>query len=106
MLGGPWNVPYLVAPWNVPCLVALEMNPMFGGQWETIFLGAQWKALSFVALGMFHARLPLEGEGETSFSSPSIFHSIKFYLNIFSLILRFFFTMVLNHYFTSFLHFP
>jgi hypothetical protein len=26
---------------------------------------------------------PLEGEGKTSFSPPSTFHPIKFYLNIF-----------------------
>jgi hypothetical protein len=49
---------------------------------------------------------PLEREGKTSFSLLFTFPFNKFYLNFYSLILRFYFTMVLNHYFTSFLPFP
>jgi hypothetical protein len=43
-------------------------------------LGGQWKVPSLVARGMFHVQMPLEGEGETSFSTPSTFHPIRFYL--------------------------
>jgi hypothetical protein len=75
----------LGGPWNVPCFVVLEMNPMFGGQWGSILFGGQSKVPSLAALGMFHASLPLEGEGEASFSPPSIFHAIKIYLNFFSI---------------------
>jgi hypothetical protein len=70
-------------PWNVPYLVALEMNLMLGGQWGNILLGGQWKVLRLVAFGMFHVWLPLEAEGETSFSPPSTFHPKKIYLNLF-----------------------
>jgi hypothetical protein len=41
-----------------------------------------------VALRMFHVWLPLEGEGKTSFSPPSTFHPIRFYLNLFSIDLK------------------
>jgi hypothetical protein len=86
--------------------LTLEMSPMFGGQWGSIMFGAKWKVPTLVAFGMFHVWLPLEGEGETSFSPPSTFHPIRFYFNFFPLILRFYFTMVLNHYYMFFLHFP
>ncbi len=44
---------------------------------------------------------------KTSFSPLFIFHPNKFYLIYFSpLILKFYFTMVINHYFTPFLPFP
>jgi hypothetical protein len=49
------------------------------------YLGGQWKVSSLVAFRRFHAWLFLKGEGEASFSSPSIFHPINFYLNFFSL---------------------
>jgi hypothetical protein len=75
----------LGGPCNVPCLVALEMNPMLGGQWGSILLGGQWKVLSLVALGMFHVWLPLEGEGEISFSPLFTFYPIRFYLNLFAI---------------------
>jgi hypothetical protein len=48
----------------------------------------------------------LEGRGKQSFSPPSIFHPIRFYLNLFSIDLKFCFTMVLDHYFTCFLPYP
>jgi hypothetical protein len=51
-------------------------------------LGGQWKVPNLVALGMFHVWLPLEGEVKTSFSPPSIFYPIKFYLNLYSNNLR------------------
>jgi hypothetical protein len=63
-------------PWNVPCL---EVHG------ETSLLGTQWKVPSLVAFGMFYVWLPLEGKGEAFSSPPSIFHPIKFYLNLFSL---------------------
>jgi hypothetical protein len=97
MFGGPWNVPCLMAfgmfhAWwplkRIQCLVALEMNPMLGGQWGSILFGGQWKVPSLVALGMFHAWVPLEGEGKTSFSPPSTFYPIRFYLNLFSIDFR------------------
>ncbi len=68
-------------------------------------IGGQWKVPSLVAFGMFHVWLLLEGKGEASFSPPSTFHPIRFYLIVFPLILGFFFTMVLDHYFAYFLHF-
>jgi hypothetical protein len=40
----------LGGPWNVPCLVAFEMNPMFGGQWGNIFMNGQWKVPMFGGL--------------------------------------------------------
>jgi hypothetical protein len=39
---------------------------------------------TLVAFKRFHAWLSLEGKDKTSFSSPSIFHPIKLYLNLFS----------------------
>ncbi len=61
---------------------------------------------NLMANGRFHVWLLLEGEGETSFSPPSIFHPMRFYLNLFfPLILGFCFTMVLNHYYVFFLNF-
>jgi hypothetical protein len=68
-------------------------------------VGGQWKVPSLVALGIFHVWLFLEGKEKTSFSPPSIFPPIRFYLNLSSIHLRFCFTMVLDHYFTSFFHF-
>jgi hypothetical protein len=65
--------------------VAFEMNPMLGCQWGNIFFGGQWKVSNLVALGMFHVWLPLERERKTSFSPPSIFYPIRFYLNLFSI---------------------
>jgi hypothetical protein len=59
------------------------MNPMLGGQWGSILFSGQWNVPSLVALGMFDAWLLWEGKGETSFSPPSTFHPIRFYLNIF-----------------------
>jgi hypothetical protein len=117
MFGGQLKIPSLVAlgmfhGWwpmessklsgqlKVLSLVALEMNPMFGGQWGSILLGGQWKVPSLVAFGLFHVWFPLEGKGKTSFSPPSTFHLMKFYLNFFPLILRIFFTMVLDHCFS------
>ncbi len=38
-----------------------------------------------MAFGLFHVWLLLEGEGKTSFSLPSAFHPIRFYLNLFSI---------------------
>jgi hypothetical protein len=62
---------------------------MLGGQRGSILFGGQWKVPSLVAFEMFHAWLLLEGEGEregeTSFSPPSIFHPIRFYINTFSI---------------------
>jgi hypothetical protein len=62
---------------------------MYSGQWGNILFGGQWKVPSLVAFGMFHAWLLLEGEGEkegkSSFSPPSTFHPIRFYLNIYSI---------------------
>jgi hypothetical protein len=50
----------------------------------SILLSDQWTVPSLVAFGMFHAWLFLEGEGEgeASFSPPSTFYPIKFYLNL------------------------
>jgi hypothetical protein len=53
-----------------------------------------------VALGRFQAWWPLEGEGKTSFSPPSTFHPIGFYLNIFFIDFR----ILFNHGFRSLLH--
>jgi hypothetical protein len=58
-----------------------------------------------VALGRFHALWPLEGKKETSFS-PLFIPPPNKILNLFSLILRFYFIMVLDHYFKFFLPFP
>jgi hypothetical protein len=62
---------------------------MFDGQWGSILFGGQWKVPSLVVFGMFHAWLPLEGEGEregeTSFSPSSTFHPVRFYINILSI---------------------
>jgi hypothetical protein len=55
---------------------------------------------------MFHAWWPLEGEGETSFSLPSLFHPKRFYLNIASIDFKVFLYHVLNRYFMFFLPFP
>ncbi len=114
-LGGPWNVPCLMAfgmfhawwplTW-IQCLVALKMNLMLGGQWGSILFGGQWKVPSLVALGMFHAWVPLEGEGKTSFSPLSTFYLIRFYLNLFSIDFKELFYHYLDYYFTSFFLFP
>jgi hypothetical protein len=66
-----------------------------GGQWGNILLGGQWKVPNLVVNGETsllggpwkesNAWMPLEGEGETSFSPPSTFHPIRIYLNLFSL---------------------
>jgi hypothetical protein len=78
----------LGGPCNVPCLVAIEMNPMLGDQWGSILFSGQWKVLSLVAFGMFHVWLPLEREREVSFSPPSTFYPIRFYLNLSSIDFR------------------
>jgi hypothetical protein len=56
----------------------------------------------------FNVWWSLKGEGETSFSPLLTPPPQQFYQNLlfFSLILRFYFTMVLNRYFTTFLLFP
>jgi hypothetical protein len=88
-LGGQWNVPSLVA------------NGMFQAWWpmEGSKLGGQWKVPSLVANGRFHAWWPMEDEGETPFH---LFHfppnNLYPNLQFFLLTLRFYFTMVLNHY--------
>jgi hypothetical protein len=64
------------------------MNPMLGGQWGSILFGGQWKVPNLVALRRFQAWWPLEWEGKASFSPPSTFHPIIFYLNIFSIDFR------------------
>jgi hypothetical protein len=65
---------------------------MLGGQWGSILFGGKWKVPSLLAFEMFHAWLPLEGEGERegkpSFSPPSTFHPIRFYINISSIDFR------------------
>ncbi len=66
----------------------------FHGQWGNISFGSQCKVPSFmvngetfhlVANGRFQAWWPLGWKGKTSFSFPSIFHPIRFYLNFFSI---------------------
>jgi hypothetical protein len=52
---------------------------------EGFKLNGPWKVSNLVTFGMFHVWLPLEGEGKISFSPPSTFHPIRFYLNIFSI---------------------
>jgi len=108
-LGGQWKVLSLLALERFQAWWLFECS-MFGGQWGNILFGGHWKVPNLVAFGMFHVWLPLEGEGkregEATFSHSSIFHPIRFYLNIFSFILGFCFTMVLDHYFTFFFPFP
>jgi hypothetical protein len=77
-----------------PNLVALE---------ETSCLVANGRFQCLVALGMFHAWWSM---GTNPFHLFSFFPPINFTSIFLSLILRFYFTMVLNHYFTSFLPFP
>jgi hypothetical protein len=73
---------------------------------EDFQFGGQWKVSRLVVLGMFHAWWPLEGEGETSFLLPSLFHPKRFYLNIASIDFKVFLYHVLNRYFMFFLPFP
>jgi len=80
--------------------MAFEMSPMLRGQWGSILFGGQWKVPSLVALRMFHAWVLLEGEGKTSFSPPSTFYPIRFYLNLFSIDFR----ELFYHYFRLLLH--
>jgi hypothetical protein len=70
---------------------------------ESSKFGDLWNVPCLVANGRFQAWWPLEGEGKTSFSPLFTFPCNKFYLNFFSLILKFYFAMVLGHYFMSFL---
>jgi hypothetical protein len=64
------------------------------GQWGSILFDGQWKVPNLVVNGETfllsgpwkesNAWMPLEKEGETSFSHFFTFHPIKFYLNFFS----------------------
>jgi hypothetical protein len=93
-------------PWNVPCLVALEMNHA----WRLT-----GKHFCLVAKRRFQVWWPLEcsmfgclwkEKGKHPFHLLPLFTPKDFTSTFFSLILRFFFTMVLDHYVTFFLHFP
>jgi len=84
----------LSSQWKVPSLVALE---------ETFCLVANGRFQCLVAFRMFHAWWSM---GKHLFHLFSFFPPNKFYLKFFSLILKFYFTMVLDHYFTFFLLFP
>jgi len=58
-----------------------------------------------VANGRLQAWWLLEGEGKTSFSPPSTFHPIRFYLNLFSIDFKILFyhgSRPLFHVFSSF----
>jgi hypothetical protein len=66
-LGGQWKVPSLVVNGEAFCLVA-------NGSFQCL-----------MALGRFQVCWPLGGEGKISFSPPSIFDPIQFYLNLFSI---------------------
>jgi hypothetical protein len=59
-----------------------------------------------VALGRFQAWWPLEGKGKTSFSPPSTFHPIRFYLNLYSIDFKVLFYHGCRALFTYFLPFP
>jgi hypothetical protein len=76
------------------------------GSWKVPRLVANGVASCLVINGRFQTWWPLEGNEKTSFSPLSTFHPIRFYLNFFPLILGFYFTMVLNHYFAYFFSFP
>jgi hypothetical protein len=41
----------LGGPSNIPCLVALKMNPMLRGQWGNILLDGPWNVPCLVAFG-------------------------------------------------------
>ncbi len=86
-LGGLWKVPSLVVNGEASCLVA-------NGRFQCL-----------MALGRFQAWWLLEGKGEASFSPFFIFPVTNFTWTFFPLILRFYFTMVLDRYFTPFLDF-
>jgi hypothetical protein len=87
----------LDGPWNVPCL---EING------ETSCLVANGRFQCLVALGRFQAWWPLEGKGKTSFSPPSTFHPIRFYLNLYSIDFKVLFYHGCRALFTYFLPFP
>jgi hypothetical protein len=72
-LNGQWKVLLLGGPWKVPLLSGLWKVPMLGGQWK---------------------------EKEKHFFPSSHFPPNKFYFkpSFFSLILRFYFTVVLSRY--------
>jgi len=80
--------------------------PMFGGQWENILLGGQWKVPMFGGPWKVPSLVAIGRKKINIFFTSFHFPPNKIYLNLFSLILRFYFTMVLYHYFTSFLPFP
>jgi hypothetical protein len=94
-LGGQWKVPSLVANERFQAWWPMKGSKL-GGQWKILMFGGSWKVLSLVTFGKRRKSILF-----TSFHFPTN----KFYLNFFQMILRFYFTMVLNRYFTSFLPF-
>ncbi len=75
--------PNLVANGKFQTWWPLECS-MFGGlRNESNVWRSMGKHLSKWPMEGSNVWWPLEGEGKTSFSPPSTFHPIKFYLNIF-----------------------
>jgi hypothetical protein len=79
---------------------------MFGGPWKVPNLMANGGTFCLVANGRSNVWWPLEGEGKTSFSPFSFPPPTNFTSTFFPLILKFYFNMVLDRYFTFLFPFP
>jgi len=114
--------PQLDGQWKVPNLVASKCS-MFGVQWGSILFGGQWEVPSsavngeasclvanerfqcLVGIGRFQAWWPLGGKKNIPFTFFHFSHHKILFKLFFSLILKFYFIMALDHYFVFFFFF-